>query len=252
MKESSPTQHSKLETQNSQIFSVLNVSTGYGKKQVLFDVNLTVQEGETVLLIGSNGSGKSTLFKAIFGVLPLWRGEVSFDGDVLHSANLKLKTPNSKLLPQGVMYIPQKDELFEDMMVEDNLLLSVLYLKDKKESQKRISQVFENMNILQDKRRQVVSELSGGERKLLSLGMALMNKPKLLLYDEPLAGLSNNNIKVVLNWLKTIKESGTTLVIIEHRIKELMGLADKVVGLKLGRRNAEALENIESIKNYMI
>ena len=115
-----------------------------------------------------------------------------------------------------------------------------------------MNRVFGDMSILQDKRRQVVSKLSGGERKLLSLGMALMNKPKLLLYDEPLAGLSSNNIKVVLNWLKIIKESGTTLVIIEHRIKELMDLADRIVGLKLGKRNAESLGNLENIKTFMI
>ena len=129
-------------------------------------------------------------------------------------------------------------------------------VKDKKnykqESKKRIEEVFAQIDILQSKRKQIASKLSGGERKLLSLGMVLANRPKAVLYDEPLAGLSGNNVSVVLNWLKTIKENGTTLIVIEHRIKELLSLADNIIGLKLGRKNAKTLDNIENIKSFMV
>ena len=227
-----------------------HINTGYGKKQVLFDVNLTVEKGETVLLIGSNGSGKSTLFKAIYGIIPIWnhqkRGEVLFNGDRVADK------PSHCLINDGLMYIPQKNELFEDMTVEQNLEMALLHLPDKKQRGKRVEEVFAQMDILDSIKKRLASKLSGGERKLLILGMVLANRPKMVLYDEPLAGLSGNNISVVLNWLKAIKRSETTLVIIEHRIKELMIIADKVVGLKLGRRINENLDSLENIKSFML
>jgi len=232
------------------MLKVQYINTGYGKKQVLFDVNLVVEEGETVLLIGSNGSGKSTLCKAAFGMLPLWSGEVYFDGELLH--NSKRKTKSSKLIPEGLMYVPQKNELFEDMTVEKNLEMALLHMNNKKEANKRVQEVFDQNDILAKNKMQVASRLSGGERKLLSLGMVLTNRPKMVLYDEPLAGLSGNNVSIVLKWLQAINENGTTLVIIEHRIKELMVYADKVVGLKLGQSSNATLDNLERIKSFMI
>ncbi len=232
------------------LLSVQDINAGYGKKQVLFDVNLEVEEGETVLLIGSNGSGKSTLFKAVYGVLPIWNGEKK--GKILFNGTDITNAKSHRLIQKGIIYVPQNNELFEDMTVEENMEMALLHLNDKKESKKRIEEVFDQLDILKDKGKQVVNRLSGGERKLLSLGMALANRPKLLLYDEPLAGLSGYNVSVVLKRMQSIKDNGTTLVIIEHRIKELLDMADKVVGLKLGRRNTKALDNLERIKSFMI
>ncbi|MCB0537007.1 ATP-binding cassette domain-containing protein [Candidatus Nomurabacteria bacterium] len=232
------------------LLEVQHINTGYGKKQVLFDVNLLVEEGETVLLIGSNGSGKSTLFKAMYGIVPIWNNQVQ--GKILFNGNEVTNKPSHCLINKGLMYIPQKNELFEDMTVEQNLEMALLHLNNKQESKKRIEEVFAQIDILQSKRKQIASKLSGGERKLLSLGMVLANRPKAVLYDEPLAGLSGNNVSVVLNWLKTIKENGTTLIVIEHRIKELLSLADNIIGLKLGRKNAKTLDNIENIKSFMV
>jgi branched-chain amino acid transport system ATP-binding protein len=232
------------------ILSLRHINTGYGKKQVLFDVDLNVKQGKILLLIGSNGSGKSTLFKAIYGVIPHWistsKSEVVFDGvDIT-------KAPGYKLIGMGLMYVPQKNELFEDMTVRQNLEMSLLHLNDHAELRSRINDVLGHLEVLKGKQRQTVNQLSGGERKLLSLGMVLVNRPKLLLYDEPLAGLSGTNVKIVLDWLQKLKEMGTTMVIIEHRIKELLNLADEVIGLRLGRRNREVLNNIESIKSFMV
>ena len=232
------------------LLEVQHINTGYGKKQVRFDVNLLVEEGETVLLIGSNGSGKSTLFKAMYGIVPIWNNQVQ--GKILFNGNEVTNKPSHCLINKGLMYIPQKNELFEDMTVEQNLEMALLHLNNKQESKKRIEEVFAQIDILQSKRKQIASKLSGGERKLLSLGMVLANRPKAVLYDEPLAGLSGNNVSVVLNWLKTIKENGTTLIVIEHRIKELLSLADNIIGLKLGRKNAKTLDNIENIKSFMV
>ncbi len=232
------------------LLNVQHIDTGYSKKQVLFDINFEVEEKQTLLIIGSNGSGKSTLLKAIFGILPLWNGEIRFNGELLHNSTFKTQT--SKLVSKGLMYVPQKNELFENMTVEQNLSIALIHLNDKKESQKRIKNVFSQLKILENLRSRVANRLSGGERKLLSIGMVLANKPKLLLCDEPLAGLGGGNIAMVLNNLQEIKATGTTLIIIEHKIREMLNVADKVVGLKLGRTNTETLADIETIKSFMI
>jgi branched-chain amino acid transport system ATP-binding protein len=227
------------------LLTLHNISTGYNKKQVLFDVSLEIDEGKTLLVIGSNGSGKSTLFKAIYELLPLWQGEI----------NSSLKTLPIGIgtkLSQGVMYIPQKNELFDDMTVLDNIKMSVLHLNNKQEATKRIEEVLEQMPELKPKLKQNADRLSGGERKLVSLAMVLANQPKLLLYDEPLAGLSGNNITIVLDWLQKLKQNGTTLVIIEHRIKELLTFADRVIGLKLGKLHPETFKNLEDIKTFIV
>jgi len=230
------------------ILSVENINTGYNKKQVLFDINFEIEQGECVLLVGSNGSGKSTLFKAIYRSLDLWdkKGKIVYNDEYIN------KLTTHQLIKKGIVYIPQKDELFEDLTVLENLELSILHLNDKKETKERIKIVLEQISTLKQKLKQEVNNLSGGERKLLSLAMALLNKPKVLLYDEPLAGLSGENIKSLIVYLKEIKEQGTTLVLVEHRIKELFSLADRVIGLKLGELYNNELKSLENIKTFML
>ncbi len=236
---------------NNNILDISELSAGYGKKQVLFDVSMQLKEGETVLLVGSNGSGKSTLLKSVYGIVPLWQGKVAFKGEFLHSYP-KLKTKHSQLISKGIMYLPQKDELFEDMSVQNNLEISILHISNKQERKERVSKLFDDMPILSTKKRQLAGRLSGGERKMVSLGMALLNQPQLLLFDEPFAGLSSDNINMVMRWLSAIKQSGTTMIIVEHRIKNLINLADRVVGLKLGRLNTANLDTINKIKRFLV
>jgi len=230
------------------ILSIKHINTGYDKKQVLFDINFDIKQGECVLLVGSNGSGKSTLLKTIYRSLDLWgnNGEIIFNDEDIS----KLLT--YQLIKKGLVYIPQKNELFEDLTVLENLEFSILHLNNKKESKERIKTVLEQISTLKQKLKQNINSLSGGERKQLSLAMALLNKPIVLLYDEPLAGLSKENIKSLITFLKGIKEQGTTLVLVEHRIKELLPLADRVIGLKLGELNKTELKSLENIKTFMI
>lgn len=234
------------------LLTLHNISTGYDKKQVLFDVSLDIIEGETLLIIGSNGSGKSTLFKAIYEQLPLWQGEINSTHNTKNSKLKTLPIANGIKLAAGIMYIPQKNELFDDMTVLDNIKMSVLHLNNKQEATKRIDQVLEQIPELKHKLKQNADRLSGGERKLVSFAMVLANKPKLLLYDEPLAGLSGNNVTVVLDWLQKLKQNGTTLVIIEHRIKELLTFADRIIGLKLGKLHPETFKNLEDVKTFIV
>ena len=125
------------------------------------------------------------------------------------------------------MYIPQKGELYEDMSVRDNLYCSLLHLRGRSEIDQRMEEVLEQMPLLKNRSKQTVGRLSGGERKMLSLGMVIANRPRLLFYDEPLAGLSEDNTEQVLSYIQNLRTQGTSIVLIEHRIRELMGHVEK-------------------------
>lgn len=220
------------------MLKVENLSTGYDKKQVLFDVSLEVKQGEIVLLAGSNGSGKSTLLKAIYGMLPLWHsspfgggreGAVIFDGE-----NITGK-PTAALLKKGLLYIPQKNNLFEDLTVKENLEMAGLTL-DQRTLQQRIENALSIFTTLVPHFHRIPMKLSGGERQLLTLAMATLHQPKMILVDEPFTGLSTYNIIFVAENLKELNQiNGITFLIVEHRVKESSSVAKRVIGLKLGK-----------------
>lgn len=212
------------------MLKVENISTGYGKKQVLFDVSFEVQQYEIVLLAGSNGSGKSTLLKAIYGILPQWNnGKILFDGEDITGK------PTTALLKKGLLYISQKNNLFEDLSVKENLEMAGLTLNQKLLRQ-RIEKALSIFTALVPHLNRTPMKLSGGERQLLTLAMAMMHQPKMILIDEPFNGLSPQNINFVTKSLKALNEnSGITLLIVEHRVKESSKIANKVIGLKLGK-----------------
>jgi branched-chain amino acid transport system ATP-binding protein len=231
------------------VLLVSNISTGYGKKQVLFDVSFEVSKGEIVLLAGSNGSGKSTLLKAIYGILPLWnsplergKGCVVFD-----SENITGK-PTSALLKRGLLYIPQNNNLFENLTVKENLEMAGLTLH-RKVLQQRMENTLSIFTALVPHLNRIPIKLSGGEKTLLTLSMATLHQPKMILVDEPFTGLSPQNITFVAENLKELNEkSGISLLIIEHRVTESLRFANKVIGLKFGR----VLSEMEVTENFNI
>jgi branched-chain amino acid transport system ATP-binding protein len=212
------------------MLKVENISTGYGKKQVLFDVSFEVKQGEIILLAGSNGSGKSTLLKAIYGMLPQWNnGEIIFDGE-----NITGK-PTAALLKKGLLYIPQKNNLFEDLTVKENLEMAGLTLVQRT-LQQRIENALSIFTALVPHLHRTPMKLSGGERQLLTLAMATLHQPKMILVDEPFTGLSPQNITFVIENLRELNaKNGITLMIVEHRVKECSPIANRVIGLKLGK-----------------
>ena len=232
------------------LLSIKNASTGYGNKQVLFDITLDVEKGDSVLLVGSNGSGKSTLLKLIYGLVDVWQGIVEYNGELLHST--EKKTPTHTLLNRGIMYVPQKNELFDDASVLENLQFALLHLNSRKESARRIEEVLEEMPLLKERRKQTAGRLSGGERKMLALGMVMVNRPTLLLYDEPLAGLSEDKISGVLTILGKIREKGTAMVIVEHHVTEMMSFANTIYIMKLGGISSLNRCTINEIKNILV
>lgn len=212
------------------MLNIENISTGYGKKQVLFDISFEVNRSEIVLLAGSNGSGKSTLLKAIYGILPQWEnGKILFDGE-----NITGK-PTSTLLKKGLLYIPQKNNLFEDLSVKENLEMAGLTL-DSKLLKQRIENALSIFTTLVPLLKRIPTKLSGGERQLLTLALAILHQPELILFDEPFTGLSPKNITFISNNIKELNEkSGIAFIIAEHRITECLHISNKLIGLKLGR-----------------
>lgn len=215
------------------MLTVENISTGYGKKQVLFNVSFDIKQGEIVLLIGSNGSGKSTVLKTIYGLMQPFKdatGEIYFDGK-----NITNVRP-SDLIGKGLFYIPQKNNCFEDLTVKENLEISGLSLVNKKLYNERYENVLKLYPFLNTLLKQKSMKLSGGERQLLALAMASLHEPKMILMDEPFSGLSKRNTEIVSDIIVNInKNLGTTILLIEHSIKESVKIVDKVIGLKLGK-----------------
>jgi branched-chain amino acid transport system ATP-binding protein len=214
------------------MLKVENISTGYGKKQVLFDVSFEVKKGEIVLLIGSNGSGKSTLLKAIFGLLPLFdknNGRLIFEEENITNAK-----PH-QLIQKGLVYVPQKNNTFDHLTVKENLEVAAINLRNKLISRQRISEVFDILPQLYVLQSRNPFNLSGGERQQLALGMALMQKPKMILLDEPGAGLAPVIWQKNLEIIKSLNKSGTTFLIVEHKLRENYFIAKRIISLKLGK-----------------
>jgi len=192
------------------MLEVNNISSGYGKKQVLYDVSLKIEKGEVVLLTGGNGSGKSTLLKCIYNLLPCWTGEIFFEGEKING------TKPSDLIKKGIVYIPQKDFYFENLTVNENLQISGNTLP-KNTLKGRISEVYALTGLGKLKKRKPF-DLSGGERKILAFGMGLIHKPELLLFDEPFAGVDERNSQVLLRlFQQAIINKDNALIIVEHK-----------------------------------
>lgn len=217
------------------ILSVRNLSTGYGKKQVLFDVSLDVMPGEIILITGGNGSGKSTLLKAIYGLLPPWNtdAEILYSPDQNGSAFSTSTATNN--LAHGLAYLPQENAVFDDLTVKDNLLLAGQILRDNKEFAYRRDEVLSYLPAIGSLLKRKPESMSGGERQMVALAMVLLHRPRLLLLDEPTAGLDSKNAAVVLETIHSAQEKNQlSLVVVEHRQHECSTLGGRLCRMRLG------------------
>jgi ABC-type branched-subunit amino acid transport system ATPase component len=209
------------------MLKINNISSGYGKKQVLFDVSLTVEKGDVVLLTGGNGSDKSTLLKCIYNLLHCWDGEILFEEKKLNGLN------PSDLIQKGIVYIPQKDFYFENLTVEENLKISGNVLS-KNIIKQRIEEVYELTGLEKVKKRKPFN-LSGGERKILAFGMGLMHKPQLLLFDEPFAGVDLKNSETLKRLFEeTVIQPENMVILVEHK-DDAKQLYNRKVKMELGK-----------------
>lgn len=212
------------------ILTVDALVTGYGKKQVVNGVSLTVAAAEIVALIGHNGAGKSTVLKAIFGLLSLWEGQVAFDGRSLNS------TKPRDLLRSGVAYVPQGNRVFSDLTVRENLEMGGVTLPTKAHLREGIDRALALFPALKSRLRQRAATLSGGEKQMLALANALIVSPRLLLLDEPSLGLAPPLVSAALARIhKLSRNSGMAVLIVEQKVREVLKIADRVYVLRNGR-----------------
>ena len=211
------------------MLEIRELDTGYGKKQVLFDLSMEVHSGDIVAIIGPNGAGKSTVLKAVCGLIPTWRGKIRFDGTVTSGS-----TP-AQNIARGLIFAPQGNRVFTDLTVMENLEIGGFQLP-RKELPDRIALVIEMFPILKDRAKQDAGSLSGGEQQMVALARALITRPKLLMLDEPSLGLSPNLVRSVFAKITQIsQETGVTIVIVEQEVREVLRISNRVYSLKLGR-----------------
>jgi len=210
------------------ILVIENLTGGYGKLPIVFDINLVVKEGEILSIIGPNGSGKSTLMKIIVRVASLHNGRIIFDeNDISHE-------PPEKRILRGIGYLPQLNNIFPDLTVEENLELGGYHLA-KNEIRDRINRVYELFPLLKERRRLLAGSLSGGERQMLAIGRVLMSDPKLIIFDEPSAGLAPKIVVAIFDVIKKIREMGKTIILIEQLAKKALENSDRGVLMRSGR-----------------
>jgi branched-chain amino acid transport system ATP-binding protein len=214
------------------MLKVEHVTTGYGKKQILTDVSFTVEKGDVVLLNGGNGSGKSTILKTIYGLLKPWAG--SPKGKIIFEEKEVTASPVSAMIRYGIAYMPQKKNVFDDFTVEENLSVSA-GIYPKSQAKERTDKVFEILPKLKSMRKRTPFHLSGGEKQLLAFGNVLVHSPKLVLLDEPFAGVDAENSEVLFRCMADLKSGGVTFVIIEHKKQVLENIVNNVIALELGR-----------------
>jgi branched-chain amino acid transport system ATP-binding protein len=211
------------------LLQLLNIEVSYHKKQVIFGVSLTVEEGKVVTLVGPNGAGKTTTLNTILGLLHPRKGEILFKGmNITHQKA-------SQNVRQGISLVPQGGRVFPDLSVLENLELGG-YLLDPAKKDERLRFVYNLFPILEERHKQRANSLSGGERQMLAIGRALMLTPDLLLLDEPSVGLAPLLVKEIMRTLTQISSQvGTSIFVVEQNVREIFQIAHKAYVLKVGK-----------------
>jgi neutral amino acid transport system ATP-binding protein len=216
---------------NGAVLTVEDLVAGYVPEvDILTGVELTVREGEIVTVIGPNGAGKSTLIKSIFGLLPPRRGRVVLRGEDL--AGLR---PHS-ITRRGMSYVPQLDNIFQSLTVEDNLQMGAL---ENRTARQRMEAIYDLFPRLGERRKQVGGTMSGGERQMLAMGRALMPEPRVLLLDEPSAGLAPAFVEAIFEKIAEINRHGVTLVMVEQNARRALGMSSRGYVLDVGQNRFE-------------
>ena len=202
------------------ILQVEGINAHYGDLQAVHDINMSFEQGKIISIIGANGAGKSTLLNTIMGLHKPTSGKVTFDGE-----NITGKLTN-KVVSKGLAMTPEGSLIFEDMTVTENLLLGS-YLPDAKKVRKeQMSLVFELFPVLEEKKQQLATFLSGGQRQMLAISRAIMSNPKMIICDEISLGLAPVIIKDIYRIIKRINETGVTFVLVEQEVKRSLKHSD--------------------------
>jgi len=211
------------------VLEIDNLSAAYGSFQALFGINLRVEAGETVGVIGPNGAGKTTLMRVISGLLPGRAGKLAFEGRALTGV------PAYRVVARGIAHVPENRRLFPKLTVEENLRIGAYMPQARKHFGERLAWVYELFPRLAERRTQLAGTMSGGEQQMCAIARALMSKPKLLLLDEPSAGLAPLVVQQVFDLVRKIRSEGFTVLIVEQNVQQLLELVDRAYLLEVGR-----------------
>jgi branched-chain amino acid transport system ATP-binding protein len=228
------------------VLSLESVSVFYGDSQALWDVSLTVNRGQLVALLGANGAGKTTTLKSICGMLPLACGQIKYESRVVSGL------PVHEIADLGVTMVPEGRQLFPKMNVEENLIIGS-YLKRAKDHRKtNLSRIFDLFPRLAERRNQLAETLSGGEQQMLAIGRALMQDPKLIMFDEPSLGLAPIIVQEVFTIIQDLHKQGLTIFLVEQNVHRTLKIADYCYVIENGRvvqqGTGQDLENDSKVK----
>jgi branched-chain amino acid transport system ATP-binding protein len=232
------------------MLSLAAISAGYGSFQVLFDVSLEVPRGEAVGVIGPNGAGKTTLMRVISGLVQRSTGAMKLEGRSIGGL------PAHRMVEQGIAHVPENRRLFPRLTVEDNLRIGAYLPRARRQCAGQLDRVYKLFPRLKDRREQLAGTLSGGEQQMCAIGRALMSDPKLLLMDEPSAGLAPLVVAQVFDLVHRIRAEGLTVLIVEQNVQQVLDVVDRAYLLEVGRiklagTSAELKGNDFIRKSYM-
>jgi branched-chain amino acid transport system ATP-binding protein len=218
------------------------VRAGYGTFHALFDVSLEVRQGEAVAVIGPNGAGKTTLMRVVSGMIRPTAGAISMEGVDL------VATPAHRIIELGMAHVPESRRLFASMTVEENLKMGGFMAAARPKFRQRLDFVYELFPRLRERRHQRAGSMSGGEQQMCAIGRALMSEPRLLLLDEPSAGLAPVIVEMVFDLVKRIRAGGVTVLIVEQNVQQVLRVVDRAYLLKAGsiRASGPAAELLAS------
>ena len=230
------------------LIEVKQVVGGYGGAPILNGVNIAIEQSDFGVIVGPNGAGKSTTLKAIFGLLKVSSGSVVFNGEEITNA-----LPD-KLVPRGLSFVPQEKNVFTSMSVEENLEMGAFVRRD--DFSDTLEEVYGMFPVLKEKRRQPAGELSGGQRQMVAMGRALMSKPRLLMLDEPSAGLSPRYVLEIFEKIVSVNKAGVGILMVEQNARQALAFASKGFVLAQGTNRftgtgAELIADPEVAKSFL-
>jgi ABC-type branched-subunit amino acid transport system ATPase component len=231
------------------LLAIHRLRAGYHKLEILHEVSLSIEPGQFVAVLGPNGSGKSTLVKSVYGLAQIFSGSIRLTETEL--AGL----PTEQIGGYGLAYVPQRENIFTSLTVAENLQLAGRKL-DRALSHQTLAETFKIFPILKEREAQYAGQLSGGERQMLAIAMACLSRPRLMLLDEPSAGLSPLLVKEIFQQLRRLCDQGITLVVVEQNARSLLQWCDYAYILREGQvvfqgSAAATLADAETVKGYL-
>ncbi|MGQ9694354.1 MAG: ABC transporter ATP-binding protein [Thermodesulfobacteriota bacterium] len=210
------------------MLEIKDLNVFYGEFQALFNVSLSISEGETVITVGPNGAGKSTLLKTISGLLHPRSGSITFLGKRIE------RLPAHEIVEYGIAHVPEGGRLFPRLTVLENLKVGSYLKKSRNDFHSKVKEIYQLFPILDERKRQLADTLSGGERQMLAIARCLMSKPKLILLDEPSSGLAPRIVSRVFEFIHRIKSQGYAILMVEQNVRKALQLSDRAYLMESG------------------